>query len=125
VLARGQARAVALRLHARPLPVDAHRRDVQELLDVLVGNVLRHTPSGRGARVTVEPRPGGGGRLVVEDAGPGVDANTSDRAPGTGLGLEIARRIASEAGGTLALSRSELGGARIDVELGSANPAPE
>lgn len=125
VLARGQGRAVEVRLHEQPLPVDAHRRDVQELLDVLVGNVLRHTPAGCSARVTIESRPNGGGRLVVEDAGPGFDANANDRAPGTGLGLDIARRIASAAGGTLVLGRSELGGARIAVELGSANPAAE
>jgi signal transduction histidine kinase len=122
VLARGQGRSVELRLNESPLPVDAHRRDVQELLDVLVGNVLRHTSAGSAARVTAEPRPrGGGGRLVVEDAGPGFDASAGEAARGTGLGLDIARRIASAAGGALALGRSELGGARVEVELGSAD----
>jgi signal transduction histidine kinase len=125
VLARGQGRSVELRLHDRPLPVDAHRRDVQELLDVLVGNVLRHTPAGRGARVTTEPRAHGGGRLVVEDAGPGFDASASDPAHGTGLGLDIARRIAGEAGGAIALSHSDLGGARIEVDLGAVSQPAE
>jgi signal transduction histidine kinase len=95
-----------------PLPVDAHRHDVQELLDVVVGNVLRHTPPGRDARVTTIPRPDGGGCLVVEDAGPGLDANANDPPRGTGLGLAIARRVALEAGGLLALGRSDLGEAR-------------
>jgi signal transduction histidine kinase len=109
VLARGQGRSVELRLHDGPLPVNAHRHDVQELLDVLLGNVLRHTPSGRGARVTTQPRPRGGGRLIVEDAGSGFDANAGEPARGTGLGLDIARRLSREAGGGLALGRSDLG----------------
>jgi signal transduction histidine kinase len=122
VLARGQGREVELRLHDGPLTVDAPRHDVQELLDVLVGNVLRHTPSGRGARVTTEPRPRGGGRLTVEDAGAGFEATAGARARGTGLGLDIARRIARESGGDLTLGNSDLGGARIDVDLGVPTP---
>jgi signal transduction histidine kinase len=118
VLARGQERAIEIRLHDTPLPVNARRHDVQELLDVLVGNVLRHTPPGRAARVTTAARPQGGGHLVVEDAGPGFETNAREPARGTGLGLDIARRVAFEAGGSLALSRSDLGGARVDVALG-------
>jgi signal transduction histidine kinase len=125
VLARGQGRSVELRLHDGPLLVNAHRHDVQELLDVLVGNVLRHTPSGRDARVTTTPRARGGGRLVVEDAGEGFDANAGEPARGTGLGLDIARRVAFEAGGTLALGHSDLGGARIDVDLGAPSNSPD
>jgi signal transduction histidine kinase len=120
VLARGQGRNLELRLYGEPLLVDAHRRDVQELLDVLVGNVLRHTPPGRSARVTTAPRTDGGGRLIIEDEGPGFDARAVEPARGTGLGLDIARRVAREAGGSVSLGRSDLGGARIDVDLGPA-----
>jgi signal transduction histidine kinase len=125
VLARGQHRTVELRLHDGGLAVDAPRRDVQELVDVLVGNVLRHTPSGRAARVSTRPRPQGGGCLVIEDAGPGfaTDRGPNGSTAGTGLGLDIARRLAREAGGALTLGHSELGGARVDVELGPARPA--
>lgn len=124
VLARGQERAMELRLHGAPLAVGANRRDVQELVDVLVGNVLRHTPPGLGARVTTTGLPHGGGVLIVEDAGSGIDANAprSKRGAGSGLGLDIARRIAADAGGALTVGRSELGGARVEVELG---PPPE
>ena len=125
VLARGQGRTVEVVTNGEPLLVDVHRHDVQELLDVLVGNVLRHTPSGRAARVTTAPRPGGGGCVVVEDAGPGFDSDEHTRARGTGLGLDIARRIAHEAGGTLILGRSDLGGARVEVELGPPGTALE
>ena len=37
------------------------------------------------ARVTTAPEPEGGGRLIVEDAGPGFDANVARSARGTGL----------------------------------------
>lgn len=125
VLARGQKRAVELRLHGTPLPVDANRHDVQELLDVVFGNVLRHTPSACGARVTTAPRPQGGARLIVEDAGPGFTATVEQPARGTGLGLDIARRVARDAGGALVMGPSELGGARIEIDLGAPAGAPE
>ena len=126
VLARGQKRSLELRLHGSPLPVDASRHDVQELLDVVFGNVMRHTPSGCGARVTTSPRPQGGARLVVEDAGPGLAATDEQHAArGTGLGLDIARRVARDAGGALVTGRSELGGACIEIDLGAPTVTPE
>jgi signal transduction histidine kinase len=40
-----------------------------------------------------------------------------ERTPGTGLGLSIVTDIASIYGGSLQLSRSELGGLRVEVML--------
>ncbi len=74
VLARTQGRQLEPRLHPDPLIVDARRHDMQQLVDVLLDNVLRHTPPGSPARVTTAPRPGGGGRLVVDDGGAGFAA---------------------------------------------------
>jgi signal transduction histidine kinase len=120
VLARGQGRSVELRLHDAPIPVSASRHDVQELLDVLFGNVLRHTQPGCSARVTTTAGVHGGGRLIVEDAGPGFDPEPQEPL-GTGIGLDIARRIAREAGGGISLGQSDLGGARIDAHLAAPN----
>jgi signal transduction histidine kinase len=117
VLARAQGRALELHLERDPLPVRAPRRDVQQLVDVLVDNVLRHTPSGRTARVSIMRTPNGGAHLVVEDAGPGF-ARSSRASKGSGRGIEIARRIAHDSGGSLSTGRSDLGGARVDIELG-------
>jgi signal transduction histidine kinase len=118
VLARAQRRPLDLRLHSDALPVAARRHDVQQLVDVLVDNVLRHTPPGGAARVTTAPRPQGGARLVVEDSGPGFATRIMRKARGSGRGLEIARRVARDADGTVTLGRSELGGGRVVVELG-------
>ncbi len=122
VLTRAQQRTLDVRLHPGLLPVDAPRHDLQELVDVLVGNILRHTPSGRAARVTTAPGRHGGAHLSVEDAGLGFSPNAGGAARGSGLGLEIARRVARDSGGTVALGRSDLGGALVDVELGPAKP---
>jgi signal transduction histidine kinase len=122
VLTRAQQRTLDVHLHGGPLPVDLRRRDVEELLDILLGNVLRHTAPGRPARVTTIQQAGGGGHLIVEDAGAGFDRNSAAAPRSSGRGLEIAQRIALSANGTLTRGRSELGGARVDVELGSANP---
>jgi signal transduction histidine kinase len=118
VLARAQRRSLDLRLHPGALVVDARRHDLQQLVDVLLDNVLRHSPAGGAARVTTAPRPHGGGRIVVEDTGPGFATRTLRKASGSGRGLEIARRVARNAGGAVTLGRSELGGARVEVELG-------
>jgi signal transduction histidine kinase len=118
VLARAQQRPLDLRLVPDALPVAARRHDVQQLVDVLVDNVLRHTPAGGAARVTTGPRPNGGARLVVEDAGPGFATRTMRKRRGSGRGLEIARRVARDANGNVTLGRSDLGGGRVTVELG-------
>ncbi len=61
--------------------------------------------------------------LVVEDAGSGIDhpQEALDRgathAGSTGLGLDIARQAAEAAGGRLEVDRSELGGARVVLEM--------
>jgi len=121
VLSGSQQRVLDANLCVRPLAVDARRRDVEALVDVVVGNVLRHTEPRCTARVTTVSRNGGGGRLIVEDAGTGFDTRaTSER--GSRRGLDIARRIATDAGGTVTLSRSELGGARVDITLGPPKP---
>ncbi len=120
VLARAQRRPLDLCLASEPLRVDARRHDLQQLVDVLLDNVLRHTPAGGAARVTSAPGAHGGARFVVEDAGPGVAAPALKSAKGTGRGLEIARRVARDSAGSLTIAKSDLGGARVEVELGPA-----
>jgi len=84
----------------------------------LLGNVFAHTPEGTALRVTVSEH-----GLVVDDAGPGIrDPATAVRrgvsgAGSTGLGLDIARRVAGAAGGRLDIGASPLGGARVALVL--------
>jgi signal transduction histidine kinase len=118
VLTRAQQRPLDVQLDPSPAPVDATRRDVEELVDVVLGNVLRHTTAPCGARVTTKRDARGGGHLIVEDAGLGL-ATGSNTTRGSGRGLDIARRSATDAGGAVVLGRSDLGGTRVDVKLGA------
>jgi signal transduction histidine kinase len=61
----------------------------------------------------------------VSDAGPGIPAGAAATARGvsgagsTGLGLDIVRRGAEQAGGALRLESPPAGGLRVVVELGA------
>jgi signal transduction histidine kinase len=124
VLGNAQARTIEARLPTDPLVVPVSRADLDAVIDALLGNVFHHTPNGVAAIVTVE-RAGSGATLTVEDAGPGMpdhhDVMTrgrrGPRSRGSGLGLDIVRRIAQRANGDMHVTRASLGGARIVVEF--------
>ncbi|MDT0351321.1 sensor histidine kinase [Pseudonocardia charpentierae] len=126
VLAEDTERDVRTDLATGPLPVAAGRADLEALVDALLGNVFAHTPDGSAFAVRLGPRPGGGARLLVADAGPGLPAGADVLRRGasgggsTGLGLDIARRTAEQAGGGLTLGRSPEGGLAVTVNLGPA-----
>ena len=112
-------------LAAGPLPVAVGRGDLRRCVDALLGNVFAHTPEGTRVRGAARPAAGGGARLLVADAGPGRQPGPRPRrgvsgGGSTGLGLDIARRTAEEAGGGLALGRSPGGGLAVTVDLGPA-----
>jgi PAS domain S-box-containing protein len=86
-------------------------------------------------RVTIATRRKNGHvRLVVSDNGPGVPEaiagrifdpyfTTKPAGVGTGIGLSICKSIVESHGGSIALDRSEDGGARFTVLLPAAVPA--
>jgi hypothetical protein len=94
--------------------------------------VFSHTPDGTAFSVRVSHRAGGGAWMVVSDGGPGfADPDVSRRgrsgAGSTGLGLDIARRMAEASGGTLTVGRSASGGGAVTAGFGppggSGSPA--
>ena len=99
-LAEDSGRTVDCVLPPGPVPVRAAREDLAAALDALLENVFTHTPDGTALRVTVGP--GRGWRRWSRTPGP-VSRHQSERAGGgsTGLGLDIARRTAQAAGGSL------------------------
>lgn len=124
VLAADQGRAIDVRVPTGPAVVPVGAAELGAALDVLVDNVFRHTPRGTALTLAVETR---GGRVVVEvgDEGPGLPEGVTERgtsgAGSTGLGLDVARRTAEQAGGSLETGRGPAGrGARVALHL----PAP-
>ncbi len=107
----------------QPVWVGAAPGALTAVVDALVSNAVQHTPRDTAISVSLVRR-GRWAELVVDDAGPGfpsaavVQRGVRGRdGSGTGLGLDIARRTATEAGGRLTIGRASLGGARVAIRL--------
>jgi signal transduction histidine kinase len=129
-LAEDQDRWMTVDLAPGPVPVRVSRDDLAACADILLENVFAHTPEGVAFAVRLSPRSGSGAWLVVTDDGPGFgDADPTQRGlsrgGSTGLGLDIARRIAEASGGTLVVGRSAAGGGAVRLGLGSPAGPPE
>jgi signal transduction histidine kinase len=122
VLAEEQGRSVTMADSMHPLVVGVPEDVVGSIADTLIENVLTHTQAGVDLRVGWQAE-GDLAIVRVEDSGvgftPGFDPTTrgvSSRGS-TGLGLDIARKTAEAAGGSLRWGRSQLGGALVEVRL--------
>jgi two-component system sensor histidine kinase PrrB len=125
---------ISVQTPSEPVVVRGDREALRLVIDNLLTNAERHArPSGETAvRVTLAPD-GPWCLLSVEDDGRGFpDAGAEqllDRfargdtaAPGSGLGLAIVTQQVRRHGGEIALGRSELGGARVQLRLPTTTP---
>ncbi len=102
--------------------------DLRRCLGNLIDNAVKY---GRNARVCVE-RMNGAARVRIRDSGPGIPAaemgrvfdpfyrvetSRSRESGGTGLGLTIARNIAEQHGGSIALANHPEGGLEVTLVL--------
>ncbi|GGL17932.1 sensor histidine kinase [Planomonospora parontospora] len=103
-----------------PVRVPVPAAELSAVVDALLGNVFRHTPQGTAFTVTLHQGSGTVGVLIA-DAGPGIPdpaaalRRGASGAGSTGLGLDIARRLAESSGGDLRIDASSLGGARVQL----------
>ena len=122
VLAEEQGRSVTMTDAMHPLLVGVPEDVVSSIADTLIENVLTHTQAGVDLRVGWQAE-GDFATMRVEDSGPGFSAGFDPTTRGissrgsTGLGLDIARKAAEAAGGSLRWGRSQLGGALVEVSL--------
>lgn len=127
-----------------PAGVGQIRADEGRIRQVLLnfaGNAIKFTEAG-GVLASVEARPDGRLRFIVEDTGPGVPTDQRERIfeafaqadaahaalGGAGLGLAITRRLARAMAGEVGVEDRPLGGARFWFEApfdGLAEPAVE
>jgi len=129
-LAEDQERPMMVEVAAGPVLVNLTSEDLAACTDVLLENVFSHTAEGAAFTVRLSRRAGGGAWLVVADDGPGFpDADPTERGRSsggsTGLGLDIARRIAEASGGSLTIGRSTSSGGAVTVGLGPPSRPPD
>jgi PAS domain S-box-containing protein len=120
-----------------PSVVTADAPKLERIVENLLVNTVRHTPSGGHVWVRVQPFDGGV-MLTVEDDGPGVPPELRDavfepfrqgptaspHSPGTGVGLSLVARFAELHGGRAWVEDRPGGGASFRVFLPSG-PEPE
>lgn len=119
-LADDQDRDLRVLLPEGQLLVPLAVEDLTDLVDVLIDNVFAHTPEGTRLRLELhevdhrDPH----ALLLVADAGPGFSPGGRQQREGsTGLGLDIARRIAAGCGGRVRTGTAPEGGALVEVVL--------
>lgn len=106
------------------------KRDLLELMGNLFDNAFKYGASK--VRISAAAVEGSSNRpglwMLVEDDGPGIEPSRwsqllqrgvrgDERVEGHGLGLAIVLELVSAYGGDISISRSELGGASVKIEI--------
>jgi signal transduction histidine kinase len=113
-----------------PVMAAGEPRGTVQILVNLLGNAIRHSPTGGNVALIVERR----GQMVaatVADEGPGIAEadqeriferyeRVGDSPGGIGLGLAISRRLARSMGGDIELQSASGEGARFTLVLPAA-----
>jgi signal transduction histidine kinase len=121
--------SVSFQPPARPLFVDAHKGQIQQVLLNVLLNATHAMPEGGTIMLTIttEERPGAPTAILdISDTGTGVaeelrerifDSFLSGRPDGTGLGLAIAKRILLSHHGDISLRQTSPAGTTVRITL--------
>jgi two-component system OmpR family sensor kinase len=134
-------RRITLDLNVQPatLTVTADGQRLEQALQNLAANAMRHTPDGGRVTLGAEETPEGT-RITVGDTGKGIlpehlphiferfykaDASRSTSAlTGSGLGLSIVQAIVERHGGTITASNAPDDGALFEIRIPRTDPHP-
>jgi signal transduction histidine kinase len=121
-LAEDQRRRLTVQVEPGEVWVPADPQDITDVVDVLLDNVFAHTEPGTALAIRVRSA-AHGTTLAVEDEGPGLPepgrlGRGRSGGGSTGLGLDIAARVAQASGATLDLGATQGGGARVSLRWG-------
>ena len=109
--------------------------DLEEMAGNLLDNACKWAKSSIGVTVVAERREGATNLLIkIDDDGPGLTDDEAtkvlqrgvrldEKAPGSGLGLDIVKELVDVYGGSLQLKRSVLGGLLAELRLPAAKVA--
>ncbi len=108
--------------------VDANQ--AEQIFMGLITNALEATPKGGTVKITTKANSDNGSLpnviVSVEDTGEGIPAENrqkvfepffTTKSHGTGIGLPLAKKFVERNGGTITISASSFGGAKIDVSF--------
>jgi signal transduction histidine kinase len=122
-----ESRSVGLLRSETDVEATGDPRATEHVLQNLLHNAIKLSPPG--GRVVVSATSGEAKVTVtVSDDGPGIDAETAERifepffrldrdAPGSGLGLAVARKLAELQGGRILVESEPGKGSRFTLEL--------
>jgi two-component system sensor histidine kinase HydH len=119
-------RGVELAVRSGSVAVRCDPRKTKQVLINLVQNAIDASPHGAAVEIEAEPSPGGGARVRVLDRGRGVvpalaaavfSPGVTTKSEGSGLGLTIARSLARQHGGDVALAPRPGGGTAAELVL--------
>lgn len=117
---------------AEGLLMYGNRQLLAQIISNLLDNALKYVPTGSEVRLQAERRDGQI-KVVVEDGGPGIPATMRDKVferftrldpsrtmAGSGLGLSLAKAFVELHHGTIAITKSPLGGSAFILDLPAA-----
>jgi PAS domain S-box-containing protein len=133
VLENANLRDRSISVDIEPVVVEVDAPMVERILENLLMNAGKHTPSGTEVRLAIH-RVEGGAIIAVDDQGHGVPdplkesvflpfergPETPEHAPGTGIGLSLVARFAELHGGRAWVDDAPGGGASFRVFLPAA-----
>lgn len=131
---------IVVSIGERPIWIECDRNRLMQVLNNLVSNAIKYSPSG--GRIGVSVSVSNAMALVsVEDEGIGIppedvdkiftafsrSARSRDSIPGVGLGLSVVKKIVEAHAGKVSVSARSTGGSRfvVEIPLRSASPVEE